>query len=1416
MEVLHDRGPATPADVDRWIGGSGYLIGGRLVLTAAHNVDYRQDPSDDGQLLVRTIAGSEFAARVALVCDEPSQVDLALLEISDPRFDDHLLPVTFARVNRDSPTPVPGCWAVGFPRFGEAGPVLPGGSRRETWHVRGDILPGAKLRAGLLSLQVTSTPQPLPASLAGSAWEGMSGAVVSADPHDGEQAIGVITTHHRPEGESALTLVPITAIAGLPTAPQWWHQLWVADPDALAVLPPPSVADQQRSRLTGERALKEHWDPRGRGVERGARPGWFFTGRRQALSQLVAWLTAAPAPADNMRVVTGGPGSGKSAVLARLVTMSNPRYRVGMPGPLAADDPVAGLPAGAIDVAVHARAAPAGEVVSALAATAGAPQDDLDGLIDRLLERQAAFTIAVDALDEADDPPALALTLRRLASETADAGVRLLVGTRPGGPGRRLITSLGLTRDDDPALIDLDTPGYLSQDDLTEYVRRRLLLTDVPPTPGRPDTPYRGRDTLAGQVAGAVASAAFPTFLIGQLVSRALLLRGQPLSPSDPGWEHFPTTVAAAMDHYLADVGDQKEQHRVEDLLRPLAYARGNGLPLDDAGLWAQLATALARPGRSYSVGDVAAVLDTTADYLVETVITGQAYYYRLYHQALSDRLRERDQQHPRPVSTAQIVYQCLLNTVTRLPDGARNWYAIQPYLRSQLAGHAADVGQLTSLIDDPGFLVAADPAGLSAALQRPGQPATGNAQIYRHAYPHLAPGADAAGERASYLQLAARRHRARLADQLHQLRLHQPWTARWTRGQRPQPHYIAGRHDGWVSAVAVGVRHGRPVIVSGSHDRTVRVWDLESGEPVLDPLAGHETWVSAVAVGVRLGRPVIVSGSHDRTVRVWDLESGEPVLGPLAGHETWVSAVAVGVRLGRPVIVSGDRTVRVWDLESGEPVLGPLAGHGTGVYTVAVGVRLGRPVIVSGGYDDTVRVWDLESGELLFGPVTGRVGLVSAVAVGVRLGRPVIVSDGYRTVRVWDLESGEPVLGPLTGHDGKVSAVAVGEWRRRPVIVSGSSDDTVRVWDLESGEPVLGPLTGHNGNVSAVAVAERHGRPVIVSGSYDRTVRVWDLESDEPVLGPLTGHNDNVSAVAVGWVSAVAVAERRGRPVIVSGSSDDTVRVWDLESGEPVLGPLTGHDDNVSAVAVGVRHGRPVIVSGSYDRTVRVWDLESGKPVLDPLSDHRGDLYREVYAVAVAERRGRTMIVSACYDRTVRLWDLGSGKPVLGPLTGHDDAVSAVAVAERHGRPVIVSGSYDRTVRVWDLGSGEPVLGPLAGHDGWVHAVAVGEYHRRPVIVSGGDDRTVRVWDLGSGEPVIGPLAGHDGPVHAVAPSKWRGRPVIVSGSDDQTVRVWDLEAERHAILRIELQHPVLSVASTANGLAIGTSAELLRVDLL
>ncbi len=308
VEVLHDRGPAIPEAVDRWTAGSGYLIGGRLVLTAAHTVDYRQELGDNAQLLVRTIGGSEFAAQVVLVSDEASQIDLALLEISDSRFDELLPPVSFARVNRDSAAPVSGCWAVGFPRFGEAGPVLTEGSRRETWHVRGDIFPGGKLRSGLLSLQVTSTPQPLPAPLAGSEWEGMSGAVVfAADSRDGDRVIGVVSTHHRPEGPSALVVVPVTAIDRLPAGARWWRQLGVPDPDALSAVPQPaSVATgQQPTWPTGTGGVAAATRTLPRDIAS-------FTGRQPELQELVD-AAAGLSGVVGIHAIGGMAGVGKTA-----------------------------------------------------------------------------------------------------------------------------------------------------------------------------------------------------------------------------------------------------------------------------------------------------------------------------------------------------------------------------------------------------------------------------------------------------------------------------------------------------------------------------------------------------------------------------------------------------------------------------------------------------------------------------------------------------------------------------------------------------------------------------------------------------------------------------------------------------------------------------------------------------------------------------------------------------------------------------------------------------------------------------------------------------------------------------------------------------------------------------------------------
>jgi WD40 repeat protein len=100
-------------------------------------------------------------------------------------------------------------------------------------------------------------------------------------------------------------------------------------------------------------------------------------------------------------------------------------------------------------------------------------------------------------------------------------------------------------------------------------------------------------------------------------------------------------------------------------------------------------------------------------------------------------------------------------------------------------------------------------------------------------------------------------------------------------------------------------------------------VWDLATGAPVGDPLRGHAGPVHAVAVAVLEDRPVVISASGDKTIRVWDLATGAPVGDPFRGHARPVHAVAAAELDGRPVVISGsgDGTVRVWELATGNLV---------------------------------------------------------------------------------------------------------------------------------------------------------------------------------------------------------------------------------------------------------------------------------------------------------------------------------------------------------------------------------------------------------------------------------------------------------------------------------------------------------------
>ena len=197
------------------------------------------------------------------------------------------------------------------------------------------------------------------------------------------------------------------------------------------------------------------------------------------------------------------------------------------------------------------------------------------------------------------------------------------------------------------------------------------------------------------------------------------------------------------MDDYLDRYADEAQRVRARALLTALAYGEGAGLPHD---LWPHVAGALA--GTAYGIEDVHWVLHTPAGDL----ITGSAHAtpcYQLFHGALAELLREQSE----PVRAGQQRIAAALEAT--VPD--RDWSRAPPYVRAHLATHAAAAGVLDELLQEPGFLVAAEPAALLAALPTV---TTTTAAPVRRAYRQVAHllGRRPDPERASYLELAARR----------------------------------------------------------------------------------------------------------------------------------------------------------------------------------------------------------------------------------------------------------------------------------------------------------------------------------------------------------------------------------------------------------------------------------------------------------------------------------------------------------------------------------------------------------------------------------------------------------------------------------------------------------------------------------
>jgi WD40 repeat protein len=562
--------------------------------------------------------------------------------------------------------------------------------------------------------------------------------------------------------------------------------------------------------------------------------------------------------------------------------------------------------------------------------------------------------------------------------------------------------------------------------------------------------------------------------------------------------------------------------------------------------------------------------------------------------------------------------------------------------------------------------------------------------------------------------------------------------------------------------------------IATGSHDKTVKVWDARTGA-VLMTLRGHEDRVYLVSFSPDGTR--IATGSKDGTIRIWDAEDGKQLAVLTHGKGVWSVAFSPD---GKRIFSSGeDNTIKVWDAANGSELMTvptayeeggtcmTLSPEGTRIASFSPSgssefqildattgdeiVRLAGHKedgenslafsgdarwIASAGNDDTVKLWDVGTGSEV-ATIRAHEHSVECVAFSPD-GRRLASASWDQTVKIWDVETKDELL-TLRGHESPISFVAFSPDGKR--LVSAGYDGSVKVWNAETALDSV-TLLGHTNRVDSLAFSFDGRR--LASGCADGTIKIWDA-ADGRELMTLDGHNGSVTSLCFA----------PSGEALVSGGVDGTIRLWNAQAGSTLM-TLVGHQDYVGSVAISAdgKH----IVSGGDDKALRIWDVQTGRELMT-LRGHEGSV------TAVAFSPDGKRIISGSSDETVKVWDATTGAEVM-TLPGHVGRVSSVAFDRNGGR--IISGSYDYTLRVWDAMTGAEVM-KLRGHRDRVLSVAISPDGKR--IASGSQDMTVKVWDADSGLELM-TLRGHKGYVSCVRFSPDGG--TIASSSGDRTIRLW------------------------------------------
>jgi pleiotropic regulator 1 len=347
--------------------------------------------------------------------------------------------------------------------------------------------------------------------------------------------------------------------------------------------------------------------------------------------------------------------------------------------------------------------------------------------------------------------------------------------------------------------------------------------------------------------------------------------------------------------------------------------------------------------------------------------------------------------------------------------------------------------------------------------------------------------------------------------------------------GQQSNTLIIRGKSDGAAPPNANGPTVNRNLPSTSLVRRdTVRQAKPDWHPPwkLMRVISGHLGWVRALAV--EPGNKWFASGAGDRTIKIWDLASGNLRL-TLTGHISTVRGLAVSPRHPYLFSCGEDKMVKCWDLETNK-VIRHYHGHLSGVYTLDLHPTL--DVLVTGGRDGVARVWDMRTRSNIH-VLSGHKGTVADVKCQ-EADPQVITGSLDSTIRLWDLAAGK-TMGILTHHKKGVRTLTV---HPTEFTFATGSTNSIKQWKCPEGA-FMHNFEGHNSIINTLSVNSDN---VMFSGGDDGSICFWDWKTGYKFQDSAsTAQPGSLEAEAGIFSSTFDLTGLR----LITGEADKTIKVW-------------------------------------------------------------------------------------------------------------------------------------------------------------------------------------------------------------------------------------------------------------------------------